>query len=136
MKVKKANTMVGLILSTFSYLEGRLFRKLFTVFVKPHLEYGQVIWTLYLKKYVTILENMTKIVAGLHHLCYSERLRKLNLPSLVYRRTQGDMIELFKTSTPTIIVRYQKMSDLKSNLTKINICFKTPPVEFSKQLLQ
>ena len=52
------------------------------------------------KKYITILENVqrraTKLVDGFHHISYSERLKKLNLPSLVYRRARGDMIEIFK----------------------------------------
>ena len=56
-KVKKANTIAELIHRTFSYLDGSLFKKLFTTFVRPHLKYGQVIWTLHLKKYITILEN-------------------------------------------------------------------------------
>ena len=49
-KVKKANAMAGLIRRTFSYLDGLLFKKLFTTFVRPHLESGQVILTPYLKK--------------------------------------------------------------------------------------
>ena len=44
-KVKKANAIAGLIRRTFLYLDGTLLKKLFTTFVRPHLEYGQVIWT-------------------------------------------------------------------------------------------
>ena len=99
-KVKKANAIAGLIRRTFSYLDGSLLKKLFTTFVRPHLEYGQVIWAPHLKKYITILENVqrqaTKLVDGFHHMSYSERLKKLNLPSLVYRSARGDMIEIFK----------------------------------------
>ena len=40
-KVKKANAIAGLIRRTFSYLEGPLFKKLFTTIVRRHLEYGQ-----------------------------------------------------------------------------------------------
>ena len=54
-----------------------------------NIVYGQVIWTPLLKKYITILENMqrraTKLVDGFCHMSYSERLKKLNLPSLAYR---------------------------------------------------
>ena len=57
-KVKKANIIAGLIRSAFSYLDDPLFKKLFIIFVRPHLEYGQVIWAPHLKKYITILENM------------------------------------------------------------------------------
>ena len=60
-KVKKeANAIAGLIRRTFSYLEGPLFKKLFTAFERPHLEYGQVIWIPHLKKYITILENVQR----------------------------------------------------------------------------
>ena len=48
-KVKKANAIAGLICRTFSYLDSPLFKNLFTTFVRPYLEYGQVIWTLHLK---------------------------------------------------------------------------------------
>ena len=101
MKVKKASATTGLIHRTFSYLDGPLFKELFTTFVRPHLEYGQVIRTPHLKKHITILENVQRrakklVDDGFHHMSYSERLKKLNLPSLVYRRARGDMIEIFK----------------------------------------
>ena len=74
-KVKKANAIVVLIHRTFPYLDGSLFKKLFTTFVLPHLDYGQVIWTPHLKKHITILENVkrraTKLVDGFHHMSYS-----------------------------------------------------------------
>ena len=53
-----------------------------------------------MKKYISILENMqrqaTKLLNGFHHMSYSERLKRLNLPLLVYRRSRGNMIEIFK----------------------------------------
>ena len=90
MKVKKSNAIAGLIHRVFSHLDGPLFKKLLTTFVRPHLEYGRPVWTPHLKKYITILENVqrraAKLVDGFHRMSYSERLKKLNLPSLVYRR--------------------------------------------------
>ena len=98
--MRKANAIAGLIRRTFSYLDSPLFKKLFTTFVRPRIEYGQVIWTPHLKKYITILENVqrraTKMVDGFHHMSHSERLTKLNLSSLVCRRARGDTIEIFK----------------------------------------
>ena len=74
-KKKKVNLIPGLIRRAFSYLYGPLF----TFFVRPYLEYGQVAWTPHLKKYITILENVqrrpTKLVDGIHHLSCSERLK-------------------------------------------------------------
>ena len=43
--MEKGNTIVWLICRIFSYLDVSLLKKLFTTFVRPHLEYGPVIWT-------------------------------------------------------------------------------------------
>ena len=92
--------MVGLIRRSFSFLSCSLFKKLYTTFVGPHLEYGQVIWSPHLKKYISIIERVqmraTKLVDGLSKLDYQERLRRLDLPTLVHRRARGDMIEMYK----------------------------------------
>ena len=99
LKVKKANMMVGLIRRSFSFLSSNLFKKLYTTFVRPHLEYAQTIWSPH-KKYINIIENVqiraTKLVDGLSKLDYSERLRRIDLPTHVYRRARGDMIEVYK----------------------------------------
>ena len=102
-KVRVANAMVGLIRRSFSYLSCYLFRKLYLTFVRPHLEYAQVVWSPHSKKLVNMLENVqiraTKLVDGLSSLDYPERLRKLNLPTLLHRRERGSMIELYKHFT-------------------------------------
>ena len=36
------------------------------------------------------------MLPGMDQLTYEERLRKLKLPTLVYRRMRGDMIDVFK----------------------------------------
>ena len=38
----------------------------------------------------------TKLVDGFSELPYEERLKKLDLPTLEYRRERGDMIEIYK----------------------------------------
>ena len=99
-KVKKANQIMGLIRRSFSYLDCKLFKKLYTTFVRPHLEYAQAVWAPYLRKHVIMLEKVqkraTKLVDGLKDLEYTERLRKVNLPTLIYRRARCDMIEMYK----------------------------------------
>ena len=98
-KVNKANAMVGLIRRSFSFLDGELFKKLFTSFVRPHLEYAQAVWHPYLLKHRRMIENVqiraTKLVDGLKDLPYEERLQKLGLPTLEFRRERGDMIEVY-----------------------------------------
>ena len=88
-KVNKANALVGLIRRSFSYLDGELFKKLFTSFVRPHLEYAQAVWHPYLLKQKRIIENFqiraTKLVDGMKNISYVDRLKKLNLQSLEFR---------------------------------------------------
>ena len=47
-----------------------------------------------------MLENVqhraTKSIPGLSNLSYEERLRKINIPTLAYRRIRGDMIETYE----------------------------------------
>ena len=53
-----------------------------------------------LMKYINIIDNVqnhaTKLVEGISDIPYKERLKKLELPTLVCRRARGDMIELYK----------------------------------------
>jgi len=42
--VNKASRMLGLIRKTFTLLDETTVPRLFTAMVRPHLEYGTVIW--------------------------------------------------------------------------------------------
>ena len=44
----------------------------------------------------SVQRRATKCVPTLRELSYPERLKKLGLPTLTYRRNRGDMIEVFK----------------------------------------
>ncbi len=98
----KANSVLGLIkrTSTFSNLSQDIFTKLYKSVVCPHLEYGSCIWSPRLKRDIEIIERVQrrakKLVPGLTHVPYHERLIKLGLPTLAYRRARFDMIEVFK----------------------------------------
>lgn len=102
-KVSKANKIVGLIRRTFVTLDTTIFKALFTALVRPHLEYANQVWNPYLVKDFEMVENVqrraTRLVPELKGLSYEERLRKLNLPTLSYRRARGDMIETYKILT-------------------------------------
>ena len=112
-KIKKANQMAGMIRRSFTSLDPKLFKMLFTTFVRPHLEYGQAIWSPHLKKNIKSIENVqrraTKSVNGFKNFSYQERLERLNMPTLAFRRLRNDMIEIYKhfevydkeTITPT-----------------------------------
>lgn len=103
LKVKLANTIVGLIRRSFSYLDKQSFKKMYCAFVRTHLEYGQIIWSPSSRKYIDLIESVqmraTKLVDGLGNMDYTERLKALNLPTLAFRRLRGDMIELYNHFT-------------------------------------
>ena len=99
-KVKKANGIMGLIRRTFSYLDGETFKKLYSSFVRPHLEYANSVWSPHLRKHIKMLESVqirgTKLVDGMKTMSYQERLQALDLPTLLHRRDRGDMIQVWK----------------------------------------
>ena len=99
-KVNKANSVMGIIRRSFTFLDEEMFVLLFRALVRPILEYAQSVWSPYLKKHIDMIENVqrrsTKVIPGFKNLTYEERLRKLKLPTLKYRRLRGDMIEVYK----------------------------------------
>ena len=99
-KVNKANSIMGVIRRTFEFRDIKTFKILYTALVRPHVEYANQVWNPHLKKHIDLLENVqrraTKSVPGLSKLTYEERLRKIGLPTLAYRRISGDMIETYK----------------------------------------
>ena len=99
-KINKGNSIMGIIRRTIEYLDEENFRLLFTALVRPQLEYANAVWSPHHKKHITSLENVqrraTKLVPSLSKLSYDQRLRKLGIPTLAYRRYRGDMIETFK----------------------------------------
>ncbi len=99
-QVNKANRILGLIRRTFTYLDKDTFLKLYKALVRPHLEFPNAVWSPFLVKDITLIENVqrraTRLLPGFKDEDYTTRLRNLNLPTLVYRRQRGDMIELYK----------------------------------------
>jgi Reverse transcriptase (RNA-dependent DNA polymerase) len=102
-KVNKAYGMLGLIKRNFRYMSRNCLVMVYKAIVRSHLEYADAVWCPVKREDVDNLERVqkrfTKIIPELSHLAYSERLRELKLPTLVYRRIRGDMIELYKFIT-------------------------------------
>ena len=99
-KVKKANNILAVIKRNFKHLSGEAFIGLYRSLVRSHLEYGEQVWSPYLKGDIERLERVqmraTKLIPGLRNKSYETRLRILKLPTLKYRRIRGDIITLFK----------------------------------------
>ncbi len=91
---------MGVVRRSFKCLDEETFKKLYKGVVRPHLEYGVQIWNPNLKKDIVKLEGVqrraTKQVNKFKDMDYKERLEKLQLPTLIYRRLRGDMIEVYK----------------------------------------
>ena len=102
-KVNKANSMMGVVRRAFRHLNIKTFNTLYKGIVRPHLEYAVPIWNPHLKKDIIKIEKVqrraTKQIPELKNMSYKERLTTLKLPTLVYRRMRGDMIEVFKILT-------------------------------------
>ena len=100
MTVSKSNKILGLIRRSFKYLDTTILKQLFIALVRPHLEYGNVVWYPQFKKDVDKIEGIqrraTRLLPELKNLDYETRLKILDLPSLVYRRYRGDAIETYK----------------------------------------
>jgi len=98
--VLKANRLLGLIKRCFRYLDMKGLKLLYTAIVRPHLEYANAVWHPRFKKDIKLLEKVqhraTRLIPELRSLPYEERLQRLKLPSLTYRRLRGDAIEVYK----------------------------------------
>ena len=98
--INKSNSMIGVIKRTFQFLDRDTFIKLYKALVRPHLEYGNVIWYPQFKRQSVAIERVqrraTKLLPECRGMTYEERLNYLNLHSLKGRRVRGDLIEAFK----------------------------------------
>ena len=98
--VNKATRIMAVVRKTFDYMDEDIFKLIFKSLIRPHLEYGAPVWSPHHKYLIEQIEKVqrraTKTVPGLKDLSYEDRLRKLKLPTLIYRRVRGDMITVFK----------------------------------------
>lgn len=99
-KINKSNSMFSIIRRSFDYLNETNFKQLYKSMVRSHLDYASSVWHPYKMSQIDKIEKVqrraTKQIPSLKDLTYEERLKKLRLPTLTYRRIRGDMIETYK----------------------------------------
>lgn len=114
-KVSKAFMMLGIIKRNFAGATEQCLLNLYKTMVRPHLEYANQVWhpkrIQDLEQIEKVQKKATKIIVRGSRMTYESRLRKLKLPTLVYRRTRGDMIDTFKLITG----KYDENCSLKLN---------------------
>ena len=96
----RANRILAVINKSFEYLNTNVLLQLYKSFVRPILEYGNIIWgpqfILDQQSVEKIQRRATKLVSEIKDLQYVDRLNHLNLPSLRYRRRRGDLIYTYR----------------------------------------
>ena len=96
----KANRMLGVLKRTVINKTPGIMINFYKSLVRPHVEYCVSAWSPHYAKDKHLLERIqhrfTKLIPGIRHLPYADRLSKLNLWTLEERRNRADLLEVFK----------------------------------------
>lgn len=105
----KANSVTGMIFRCFKSRNTQFLVQLYTVYVRPLVEYNSACWNPYQLSDIVAVESVqrtfTRRIPEVSHLSYPDRLQKLGLESLEQRRVTTDIVELFKIITNRSIIK-------------------------------
>ena len=96
----RANSILGRIKNSFSYFDVEMASLVYTVFVRPHLEFAVPVWSPYsecdIKKLESVQHRATRMVKGIKKMKYEQRLKVYGITDLKTRRERGDLIQFYK----------------------------------------
>jgi hypothetical protein len=97
---RTAQTVLAQITRAFHFRDRHIFMRLYTQYVRPHLEFATPAWSPWLAQDVELLEKVQRqavgMVSGLQGRTYEDRLEELGMVTLEERRHQTDMAQVFK----------------------------------------
>ena len=132
--IKKASSKKAQILRNFTFRSKKVLIPLFKSLVRPILEYANSAWDSSLKSQINLIEGVqrkfTRHILEVKKLSYQERLRKLELPSLEYRRFRGDLIQAYKIAhekydkeSTNSLLHFNPNPRLRGHCFKISKCY-------------
>ena len=106
-KIKKPNSMLGLIHCSFQYIDNEILILLYlyisTKLSSVHMwsmPYGSSVWSSFKFCDIKLIEDVqrraTRLSIDLQNGPYNIRLTTLGLPTLQFRRDRADMLQVFK----------------------------------------
>jgi len=97
---RKVNGILSQLSRTLISRNKEVIVNLYKVFVRPIIESAGPAWSPFERQFIDELEKVqrraTRMVPGIGHMNYEERLTQCRLTSLEHRRQRGDMILVFK----------------------------------------
>ena len=131
--IKKSSSKKAQILRNFDFRSKKVLVPLFKTLVRPIIEYANCVWDPSLKSQINLLEGVqrkfTRHILEVKKLPYEQRLKKLELPSLEFRRFRGDLIQVYKVAhglydRPSVesLFQFNQSTRLRSRLQKYLLC--------------
>ncbi|MEW8547692.1 MAG: reverse transcriptase family protein, partial [Candidatus Thiodiazotropha sp.] len=123
--VNRTKRLTGMIKRTFRYMNKSLFLTVYKSLIRSIVDYAITIWYPTTKKNIQLVENIqrraTRIVPELRGLSYTQRIKALNLPTLLYRRQRYDLIQIYKIVHHIDDIEPTKLFSFNDNITRGHI---------------